>query len=86
MFNKGFIVWLCGQVGYMDAYKHVNNWAVFTQYPHKTKAWDILKSYTLFCTSFYTLDYTHICAQLSSVRFSFCTVYTTPTITTTLNN
>lgn len=81
-----FMSYVCGEVAYKFGYKSVCNLPTFTHNPPKTFLLGFLKSYTQFYTSFYNLAYTHKCMQFISVKARFYTLYTGPTITTTLNN
>jgi hypothetical protein len=78
--------YLCGQAAYKLGYKIVGKQAVYTHNPQNGLVLGFLKSYTHFYTSAYARSCTQKCAQFTSVNQRFYTLYTAPTITTTLNN
>jgi hypothetical protein len=84
MYRNMFL--LCGEAAYNFGYKIVRNLVAYTHNPLKNFSFIFLKSYTHFYTRLYNLAYTHKCAQFISVNSRFYTLYTGPTITTTLNN
>ncbi len=78
--------YICGEAAHKFGYKSVCNLPTFTHNPLNTFLADFLKSYTQFYTSLYNPAYTHKCMQFIPVKSQFYTLYTGPTITTTLNN
>jgi hypothetical protein len=78
--------YLCGEAAYKFAHKSVCNLATFTHNPLNAFYLEFMKSYTHFYTSLYNLVYAHKCMQFLPVNSQFYTLYTAPTITTTLNN
>ncbi len=80
------MVYICGEAAYKFGHKTVRNFATFTHYPQNNFIADFLKSYTHFYTRSFTHTCTQKCVQFVSVNSRFYTLYTAPTITTTLNN
>jgi hypothetical protein len=78
--------YICGQAAYKLGHKIVCNLNSFAQYPQILSINPLLKSYTQFYTSSYTRACAQKCMQFSSGNRQFYTLYTAPTITTTLNN
>ena len=81
-----FMSYICGEAAYNFGYKSVCNLRAYAHNPLNNNFVDFLKSYTHFYTSFYNPVYTQKCAQFLPVTTRFYTLYTGPTITTTLNN
>lgn len=86
MFKLQNIAYICGQAAGNVAHKIVGKLWAFAQYPQNTFIYAFTKSYT----SFYTSGSARVCTQkfmhFISVNGRFYTLYTAPTITTTLNN
>jgi hypothetical protein len=77
---------VCGQAAYKFEYKSVCKLSTFTHYPQNRSFLKILRSFTHFYASLYTRVCSQKCMQMTSVSRLFYTLYTAPTITTTLNN
>lgn len=80
------VVYLCGLAAYNYVGRNLYNFTFYTHNPHIIFIQNTSRSYTQFCTSFYTRVYTPICVQFTSVSSHLYPISTWPTITTTLNN